>query len=316
MTHRVGIIGLGTVGSRFVEQFGVHPAFDLVAAWDPDPAACDALAGDVSIASDAAEVIRAAELVYIAVPPLFHAPYVRDCLAAGASIFCEKPLGIDVDESRRLVAEVRAGGRPAAVNFVFGAAPAATQLHQHVAAGAIGDLIRADLRLHFAEWPRAWHAKAQWLRRRDQGGWVREVASHFLFLAARLVGPLQLQTGAVTYPDGADGVASEIWASAIWEGSDAPLTMAGTATGGGADVVDLTVRGSTGALRIWDWYRLQIDDGSGWRDLLAGERPALGSAAYTAQLDQLAHMMAGRDHTLATFTEALAVQELVEELLR
>ena len=43
MAHRVGIIGLGTVGSRFVEQFARHEAFDLVAAWDPDAEACDAL---------------------------------------------------------------------------------------------------------------------------------------------------------------------------------------------------------------------------------------------------------------------------------
>ncbi len=37
MTHRIGIIGLGTVGARFVEQFNRHDDFELVAAWDPDP---------------------------------------------------------------------------------------------------------------------------------------------------------------------------------------------------------------------------------------------------------------------------------------
>ena len=45
------------------------------------------------------------------------------------------------------------------------------------------------------------------------------------------------------------------------------------------------------------------------------DRAALGSAAYTAQLDQLALMMDGVEHSLATFAESLAVQELVEELL-
>ena len=313
--HRVGIIGLGTVGSRFVEQFGLHPGFDLVAAWDPDVAACHTHAGQVAIADGAADVIEASDLVYIAVPPLHHAEYVHACIGAGKAIFCEKPLGIDLDESRDLVAAVETSGLPAAVNFVFGSAPAAVDLDAHVSSGGIGDLVRADLRLHFAQWPRAWHAKAQWLTLRDQGGWVREVASHFLFLAGRILGPLRLSAGDVRYPDGPGGHLSETWASAWWDGDSGPLTMAGTSTGGGIDVVDLTVRGSTGAVRIWDWYRLQVDDGSGWQDLLPDDRAGLGPTAYTAQLDQLACMMAGDSHTLATFAEALAVQELVEELL-
>lgn len=315
MTHRVGIIGLGTVGSRFVEQFGLHAAFDLVAAWDPDADACALHANDVSIAPDAQAVIDASDLVYIAVPPLFHAGYVRACIAAGTAIFCEKPLGIDVAESRALVAEVEASGCAAAVNFVFGSAPSARQLQELVGGGAVGDVVRADLRLHFAEWPRAWHAKAQWLRLRDQGGWVREVASHFLFLAARILGPLSLQGGDVEYEDGPGGELSETWAAARWDGAAGALTLAGTSTGGGVDVVDLTVRGSTGAIRIWDWYRLQRDDGTGWTDVFDDDRAALGSAAYTAQLDQLALMMDGDEHSLATFAESLAVQELVEELL-
>ena len=33
-THQVGIIGLGTVGARFVEQFNLHERFELSACWD------------------------------------------------------------------------------------------------------------------------------------------------------------------------------------------------------------------------------------------------------------------------------------------
>ncbi|MEM7286626.1 MAG: Gfo/Idh/MocA family oxidoreductase, partial [Actinomycetota bacterium] len=225
MAHRVGIIGLGTVGSRFVEQFGSHDAFDLVAAWDHDAAACADHEDRVTIVASAEDVVAASELVYIAVPPLFHATYVEACVGAGRAIFCEKPLGIDVAESRRLVEAVEGSERPAAVNFVFGAAPSARRLLDEIAGGAIGDIVRADLRFHFCEWPRAWHARAQWLTRRDQGGWVREVASHFVFLAERLLGPLSLSDAVVGYPDGPDGHLSERWAAAEWTGA-APLTMA------------------------------------------------------------------------------------------
>ena len=78
MAHRVGIIGLGTVGSRFVEQFNLHNAFDLVSAWDIDQEACSSHRDSVRIASSADEVIAECDLVYVAVPPLHHQQYVLD----------------------------------------------------------------------------------------------------------------------------------------------------------------------------------------------------------------------------------------------
>ncbi|MDG2111638.1 MAG: Gfo/Idh/MocA family oxidoreductase [Actinomycetota bacterium] len=315
MTHRVGIIGLGTVGSRFVEQFGLHDAFNLVGAWDPDRGACSAHRAEVPILADAAAVIAAADVVYVAVPPLFHREYVEACLAAYTAIFCEKPLGIDVAESRELVAAVEASGLVAGVNFVFGGAPSARELQRLVESGELGEVLRGDLRLHFAEWPRAWHARAQWLQLRDQGGWVREVVSHFLFVAARILGPLHLAASDIDYPDGPDGSLSEQSGSARFTSASAPLVVTGTSDGAGPDVVDLTIRGRQGSARIWDWYRLQLASTDGWDDVFADARPALGADAYTAQLDQLALMLDGQEHTIATFAEALAVQELVEEML-
>jgi predicted dehydrogenase len=316
MAHRVGIIGLGTVGSRFVEQFDLHPAFDLVAAWDPDDAACAPHRDTVAIAADALEVVTAADLVYIAVPPLHHAEYVDACLAANTGIFCEKPLGIDLAQSRQLVHAVEASGLPAGVNFVFGAAPSARGLQEAVDSGALGALVRGDLRLHFTEWPRAWHAKARWLTLRDQGGWVREVVSHFLFVAARVLGPLDLVTADIDYPDGPLGTASERSGSArLVSEADVPMVMIGTSEGAGPDVVDFTVRGDEGSMRIWDWYHLQRSPVVVWAAVCAEARPPRAAAAYAAQLDQLDRMMRGEDSTIATFAEALAVQELVERIL-
>ncbi len=315
MTHRIGIIGLGTVGARFVEQFNHHADFELVAAWDPDPVACAAHRADVDISDDAAGVIAAADAVYIAVPPLFHAGYVEQCVRAGVAIFCEKPLGINVDESRRLVALVESSGLPAGVNFVFSSAPAAVDLQRRVGDGEIGQIVRGDLRLHFAEWPRAWHAKAQWLRLRDQGGWIREVASHFLFLATRVLGPLAIDSSAVTYPDGADAELCEVDVQARLSSATAPLVLAGTSEGVGPDINDLTIRGTTGSLRVWDWYRLQHSDGGEWTDKIGTDRAEQAAAAYGGQLDELAHLLAGEPSTIASFAEALAVQELVEQLL-
>ena len=315
MPHRIGIIGLGTVGSRFVEQFTAHPDFEVVAAWDADPDACATHANSVRIADDALEVVEEADAVYIAVPPLFHREYVDACVRAGTGIFCEKPLGVDLDESRAMVQLVEQSGLPAAVNFVVGSAPSAVQLAADVEAGRLGEIVRADLRLHFAEWPRAWHSKAQWLRFRDQGGWLREVASHFLFLARRALGPIELGAASVTFEDGVDGHLCEIDATARFTSSTAPLVMIGTSGGVGPDVVDLTIRGTHGSERIVDWYRLQSTTGGEWADRLGTDRAQLGSVAYAAQLGQLSLLLDGSANSLATFADALAVQELIEATL-
>ena len=216
---------------------------------------------------------------------------------------------------QELVDLVEASGLSAGVNFVFGAAPSAAAMIDSIERGELGDIVRTDLRLHFAEWPRAWHAKAQWLRLRDQGGWTREVVSHFLFLAQRALGPLTVEHATVTFPDGPTGELCETDATARFSSPRGPLTLTGTSGGAGPDVVDFTVRGTQQARRIWDWYRPQDAEGSEWADLLGNDRAELGANAYAGQLGDLDDMVAGRPHRIATFREALEVQELVEHLL-
>lgn len=314
-TIGVGIIGLGAVGRRFVEVFGGHPRFDLRAVWDLSAEAIDRTVSDFAAPAvdSAAAVIEHADVdvVYIAVPPLHHEVYVDQTLAAGKAIFCEKPLGVDGPASTAMVERVVAAEARAAVNFVFGSAPAATALGAALAAGEAGTIVSADLRLHFEEWPRPFQAEARWLRDRDQGGWVREVVSHYVFLAERLFGAGQIRHSAVTYPD--DGT-SEIGLSAATTFGSTPLLMTGTSDAKGIDEVQFTVRGSERSFRLTNWYELTFSDGGEWQPMATAE-PATGPAAYNAQMVQLANMVGGQEHTLSTFAEALRVQVLVEALL-
>ena len=173
MAHKVGIIGLGVVGRRTLANLAAHDGFEVAAAWDVDPGARAAAARDVpglAIAADAAAVIGSpAEVIYIATPPLHHHDYVVATLAAGKAIFCEKPLGIDVGQSRALTDRVEASGLESAVNFVYGSAPAALALGRAVEAGELGTIDGIDIRLHFASWPRGWQEGAAWLKGREQG---------------------------------------------------------------------------------------------------------------------------------------------------
>lgn len=317
MQHGIAIIGLGTVGRRYVEQFQAHDGFDLVGGFDVVPAARDAAVADYGIAvtDDAAALINdpAVAVVYIAVPPLHHEVYVDQTMAAGKAIFCEKPLGVDNAATADMVQRVEQAEARSAVNFVFGAAPSAVEMIDQVRAGSCGEVTGADLRLHFCRWPRDWQAAATWLRDRDQGGWVREVVSHYVFLINRLFGPAKLEHAHVGYPS--DG-SSEQSLTAVLRCGDLPIRLVGTSDAAGADEVQFTVRGTERSLRLTNWYQLSAATSDApWEAVLPEERIA-PPAAFAAQLGQVAAMTAGEPNTLATFAEAFEVQELVEEMLR
>lgn len=317
--HRVGIIGLGTVGQRTMANMVAHDRFTVTRGWDPERSACKSAVasfGELVIAEGPDGVIGAddVDLVYIACPPLNHREYVLAALEREIPIFCEKPLGIDVAESRELVEKVEASGPPAVVNFVYGAAPGGTVLQERLRGGQLGEVVGVDLRLHFATWPRDWQAAASWLVKREQGGFVREVVSHFIFLAHRLFGPATIVDAHVRYPPG-DDEGAETHVLARFDCGGIPLSIIAMSGGTGPDVVEFTVWGSESSCRLIDWFHLAASDGEEWSELRSKvQNPR--QDAFMCQLDNLAAMLEGQPHTLPGFREALAVQEVIEELLR
>ena len=314
--YGVAIIGLGTIGRRYIEVFDNHDGFELVGGFDVGEQARTAAAADfgMRVTASAEELITDpnVHVVYIATPPLYHEVYVDQVQAAGKAIFCEKPLGVDNGDTQAMVERVESAGAPAAVNFVFGAAPSAVEMIKQVKSGACGTVLGADLRVHFCRWPRDWQAGAGWLRDRDQGGWVREVVSHYVFLIHRLFGQATIEQVHVGFPD--DGT-SEQSLMAVLTANGVTVRLVGTSDAAGADEVQFTVRGSERSFRLTNWYQLTGATSDGpWEPLLSDEAVA-PPAAYAAQLGQVAALADDNPNSLATFAEAYAVQELVESLL-
>jgi len=316
--HKVAIIGLGVIGQRMLSNMPNQGRLEIVGGWDQSSEAC-ATAREkfpwLAIADSADALIRSAatEVVYIGVPPMAHRGYALAAIDAGKAVFCEKPLGIDVAESRELTERMETSGLKQAVNFVFGAARGAEMIRAALAAAEAGDISGVDIRLHFAKWPRGWQENAAWLGQREQGGFVREVLSHYVFLTEKLFGPAALISGSVAYPEAPDG-AAETHVLAQFDCDGVPVTFAGTVGGAGPDLVEYTVWGARKSYRLSDWYRLMTSDGGDWRDAITGvDNLALDS--YMLQLDNLAAMLDGGPHTLPDFRAALSVQEVIEALL-
>ncbi len=314
-TFQVGVIGLGIMGRRMISNLLTHPRLSVAGVWDPDGRACADAAAEtpgLAVMADAEAVISAADLVYIATPPLWHRDYVDRAMAAGKPVYCEKPLGIDLADSRDMVAVLEESNTPNIVNFIQASSRAVTLTKERIDSGALGRIIGVDIIVHFTRWPRDWQADADWLRFREQGGYTREVLSHFVFVTQRLLGPATLITSCPVYQDDPDLCETHI--SAVLDCDGVPVSILGSSGGAGPDRVEMTVWGSERSHRLHDWFFLQSSVGGEWqREFPEVEDPR--AEGFRLQLDNVAAWMDGQPNALASAADALGVQELIESML-
>jgi predicted dehydrogenase len=314
----IGIIGAGIMGERMLRAVLDQPPglLRVSGIWDPAEEAMARIAAalpDIPRLPDAAALIAASDCVYIASPPASHLAHARAALAAGRSVFCEKPLAVDVSDARAFVTEARERG---AVNFPFASSPAVATLAGWIAQGEIGTVRRASIEVAFKTWPRPWQVDAAgWLDRPAQGGFTREVVSHFLFLSCRLVGALHGLDASAEFPEA--GRSERRIAARLFAG-DVPLALAG---GVGTTTKDdhniWTLEGDRGAVRLCDWSiaERRLPDGSWQRAPDALPQEQARPLALKRQLEGVVRLTRGEPHHLATISEALNVQEIVEAIL-
>ncbi|MGI4951944.1 MAG: Gfo/Idh/MocA family protein [Janthinobacterium lividum] len=312
---RLGIIGAGIMGERMLRAALEHAAdlVEVTAIWDASAPALDRLEGLHGARTESAEaVLAASDCVYVATPPATHLRYAELALLAGRAVFLEKPLATDVAAANEFVREY--GAARAAVNFPFASSFAVERLRGWLDEGAIGAPTALEIEVGFATWPRPWQqAAASWLDAPAEGGFTREVVSHFLFLARRVLGPLALQTASVDRAPG--GTERRIEARLTAGGLRTGLT-GGVGTTGKDDHNTFTLHG-TGALRLrdWSWAERQRPDGSWAADPDAAPNEKMRPLVLRRQLEQVAAMTRGQPHKLATLSEAFEVQAAVEAIL-
>lgn len=317
MTHKFAIIGLGIMGRRMLENALQHPAFEISGAWDPSPSSVIKTLENmphVPIAANAEAAMAGADVVYLACPPGPRKTYALQAAAAGQGVFMEKPLGTDNAQSRDLVGQLSQARLPGVVNFTQAASRGFAELQRAIDAGDAGELLGIDIVVNYPAWPRAWQKDADWLRLREEGGYTREVISHFLFLAGRFLGPLTLQQALPRYPQ--DPNLCELDMLARLRTADGkPVTVMVTTGGQQPDRQEVTVRGSRMNHQFREFFQLWRSDGGPWQEAVDWTLEDPRSSALQRQLNEVDKWLQGQPHKLATAEEALAVQELVEAML-
>ncbi len=321
MTIRVGFIGFGIMGERLLRAARNHdPAVVSVSGiFDPSPRARERLQAidpALRVFERAGDAIDASDCLHIASPPRSHLGYLEQCAAAGKAALCEKPLATDVEAAAASLRALSGCGMRAGVNFPFASSFAVDQLHRWIDEGLVGTPSRLDIELAFATWPRAWQADAvSWLDGPDEGGFTREVGSHFLFLAQRMLGPLALGSARCSFPE--DGRSERRIHAELTAGGVATALDGAVGTTSKDDHNTWTLSGSHGRIRLRDWSFAEREVSGRWlpaADAIPNERAR--PMVLARQLDKLAAMSRGEPTTLASLDEAFAVQSIVEAILR
>lgn len=196
--RRVSEIGAAVIGSGFIgtvhiealRRLGV-PIRGLV---DADPALAAARASQLGLprgyeSLDELLADDSVEVIHVTSPNAFHFPQVREILAAGRHVVCEKPLAMTPDESAELVRLADASGRVNAVNFNIRFYPLNQHLRREVAEGALGD-VRLVTGHYFQDW--LFHdTDWNWRLVPEEGGGLRavgDIGSHWLDLTSFVAG--------------------------------------------------------------------------------------------------------------------------------
>jgi myo-inositol 2-dehydrogenase / D-chiro-inositol 1-dehydrogenase len=140
---QVGLVGAGRIGTSHATLLARHvPGADLVAVADPRPAAAEALAATLGCRAltDPAELFADPDIeaVVITAASEAHADLIVAATAAGKAVFCEKPMGLTIEEIDRGIDAAKAAGVALQVGFNRRFAADYTAAHRLIVDGGIG----------------------------------------------------------------------------------------------------------------------------------------------------------------------------------
>ncbi|HVX91795.1 MAG TPA: Gfo/Idh/MocA family oxidoreductase [Xanthobacteraceae bacterium] len=110
---RVGVIGVGIMGSNHARVFAELPRIELVGIADPDASQADFVAGALNcraVPDVEALLDLGVDAVSIAAPTHLHRDIALACVARGVHVMVEKPIASSVEEGREIIAAAHHAG--------------------------------------------------------------------------------------------------------------------------------------------------------------------------------------------------------------
>ncbi len=141
---RIVVLGCGRIGRVHIANIAAHPRATLAGIFDISaPAAKEvSVKYGVKTFSSVEEVLASehVDAVLIATSTPTHANLIEQCVAAGKSIFCEKPIDLSLERVNACADRIAGTNIPIMVGFVRRFDPGHNTVRRAVSAGDIGEL--------------------------------------------------------------------------------------------------------------------------------------------------------------------------------
>lgn len=300
-TPRLGFVGVGWIGRHRMNALLDSGCATAAALADPDSDSLEAAVQDAPEATcvTSMDALLTCDLdgVVIATPSALHAEQAIRALEAGLPVFCQKPLGRTVDETRRVIEAARRADRLLAVDLSYRHVRGIPQMRSLVQRGALGDIYAAELTFHNAYGPdKPWFYDPE----QSGGGCVIDLGIHLVDLALWIleapgVEHVTSRLMADGRPLDSDGKQVEDYATArldLAEGTSVDLSCSWNLPTGKEAVIEAAFYGTDGgvALRNIDgsFYDFCVEHFEGTsREVMAEPPDAWGGRAVCAWADQL-----------------------------
>ena len=197
----IGIVGGGYMGKAHsvamaavgaVFDTPLRPVLEMICATSEESAERYRKAyGFNRATSDWRELVNdpKVEAIVIASPQSTHRAISEAAFALGKPVFCEKPLGKDLDDSKAMVAAAESSGVVNMTGFNYIRTPASQYVRQLIADGVIGDVtwFRGEHTEDFFADPQT---PATWRCDGMSNGTMGDLAPHMINAALALIGPI------------------------------------------------------------------------------------------------------------------------------
>lgn len=204
----IGIVGGGYMGKAHAVAYSsvgavfntrLRPVLETVCASSPESAEqYRAQFGFKRATSEWRTLVNdpAVDAVIIATPQAHHKDIALAAFELGKPVFCEKPLGASMADSRAMVAAAKDSGAINMVGFNYIRTPASQYVYQLLQDGRIGKItcFRAEMTEDFLADP---NLPFTWRCEGDANGNMGDLSPHIINCAHRLMGPIKELSAAV-----------------------------------------------------------------------------------------------------------------------
>lgn len=149
MKLKIALVGCGKAAEQHITEIRKLPNASVIAVCDHEPLMAEQLAIRFGIANSYVNfqellAVEKPDVVHIATPPQSHLELATLAVDSGCHVLLEKPLGMNYDETSRILSYVETHGRKLTVGYTYYFDPAARILRRLLADGVIGDPVHIE----------------------------------------------------------------------------------------------------------------------------------------------------------------------------